>query len=99
MKTISITFLLVALFFFCKGQEPVSSNDTVVTYEAVETMPVFPGGIDSLNNSLNKNISYPVKAKTAQVQGHVKVKCVIDHSGKITNSRVIEGIGSPRPPP
>ncbi len=62
-------------------------------FTIVEEMPSFPGGQDSLNRFLVKNLRYPATAKESSIQGTVYVTFTVDRKGKIENPRVIRGIG------
>ncbi|HOJ37167.1 MAG TPA: energy transducer TonB [Ignavibacteriales bacterium] len=56
-------------------------------------MPSFPGGDDELVNFLSKNLKYPELAKRAGITGKVIVDFVIDIDGKISDIKVVKGIG------
>ena len=56
-------------------------------------MPEFPGGRDSLNKFLIKNIKYPVQAKEDNIQGTVYVSFVVSSLGEINNIKILRGIG------
>lgn len=58
----------------------------------VQVQPEFPGGPDSLQAFLNRNLSYPEKAKTDRIGGRVYVSFKIDMKGKIIDPKVISGI-------
>jgi TonB family protein len=59
-----------------------------------ETKPGFVGGETALNTYLLENIKYPPKAIENQTQGTVYVSFTIEKSGKISNIRVVKGIGN-----
>lgn len=63
-------------------------------FVVVEEMPEFPGGQDSLAKFIAANLVYPVKAKENNIQGKVMIEFVVDEKGKVTNAKVIKGIGS-----
>ena len=58
----------------------------------VQVQPEFPGGPDSLQAFLNRNLSYPEKAKADRIGGRVYVSFKIDMKGKIIDPKVISGI-------
>ncbi len=64
-----------------------------VIFMAVETMPQFPGGEAGLRNYLQKNLRYPSKAREASVEGKVYISFVVNSAGKVTDTKVIRGIG------
>lgn len=58
----------------------------------VQVQPEFPGGPDSLQAFLNRNLSYPEKAKADRIGGRVYVSFKVDMKGKIIDPKVISGI-------
>jgi TonB family protein len=63
------------------------------TYQQVDNMPEFPGGMDSLMGYLASNIAYPDEAKENNINGKVIVGFVIDKDGSVTGVNVKKGIG------
>lgn len=59
----------------------------------VESMPEFPGGEPALYQYLADNIKYPNMAKESGIQGRVFVTFVVEKDGKVTDVRVLRGIG------
>ena len=53
-----------------------------------EEMPEFPGGPDSLNAFLSKEIQYPLVAKDYGITGTVLVEFVVEEDGQVTNAKV-----------
>ena len=53
-----------------------------------EEMPEFPGGPDSLNAFLSKEIQYPLVAKDNGITGTVLVEFVVEEDGQVTNAKV-----------
>ncbi len=62
-------------------------------FTVVETMPGFPGGEVERIKFLQKNIKYPQMARESQIQGTVYVTFVVETDGKVTDVRVLRGIG------
>ncbi|MEZ5196350.1 MAG: energy transducer TonB [Bacteroidales bacterium] len=62
-------------------------------FTVVETMPSFPGGEEERIKFLNDNIKYPQMARESGIQGSVFVTFVVERDGKITDARVLRGIG------
>ena len=54
----------------------------------VEEMPEFPGGPDSLNAYLSRQIQYPPVAKNNGITGTVLVEFVVEKDGRVTNAKV-----------
>ena len=53
----------------------------------VEEMPEFPGGIDSLDAFLAKEIQYPQVAKNNGITGTVLIEFVVEKDGSVTNAK------------
>ncbi len=62
-------------------------------FVVVESMPQFPGGYEILIKYLGENISYPKAAREAGIQGKVFVSFVVEKDGKVTNIKILRGIG------
>jgi len=65
----------------------------VQIFTIVEEMPTFPGGEAELFKYLAKNIKYPQMASDAGISGVVYVTFVVGRDGKITDVKVLRGIG------
>lgn len=59
----------------------------------IEQQPEFPGGEKELDKFLSENIKYPRQAIEDSIQGKVFVTFVVEKDGKITDARVLRGIG------
>lgn len=59
-----------------------------------EKMPQFPGGDVEMMKFIRDNLKYPPKAQEAGVMGKVVVNFVVGRDGKITQIKVVRGIGS-----
>lgn len=74
--------------------QPETENDTTTgVYTAVETAPQFPGGENARIKFLQDNIHYPDLARENKIQGTVFATFVVEKNGKISNVRIIRGIG------
>lgn len=62
-------------------------------FTIVETNPGFPGGDKKMYEYLGKNMKYPPIARDNNIQGRVYVSFVVEKNGKITDVRVLRGIG------
>jgi len=74
-------------------QEDEESADEQQIFMVVEAMPEFPGGMNELNKYLAENIKYPQMAKESGIQGRVFVTFVVERDGRVTDVRVLRGIG------
>ena len=58
-----------------------------------EVMPEFPGGLAAMRRYFGKHAKYPMKAQNNRIQGTVHVRAVVGTTGKLTDIKVIKGIG------
>jgi TonB family protein len=54
-------------------------------YNYTQTSPAFPGGQSSLEDYINRQVTYPEDALENDVQGTVMVRFTIDENGKVGN--------------
>lgn len=73
-------------------QEEESEEERQI-FMVVESMPEFPGGEAALYKYLAENIKYPQMAKESGIQGRVFVTFVVERDGRVTDVRVLRGIG------
>lgn len=59
----------------------------------VEDQPEPKGGIASFYEYLSENIRYPDEARRIGISGRVFVEFVVDKDGRLTDARVVKGIG------
>lgn len=71
----------------------ITSTANSSTIQIEENMPVFNNGEGELMAYLQSNISYPDRAKSAQVTGRVVVAFDVDVNGNVANIEVEQGIG------
>ena len=55
--------------------------------------PAYKGGYEAMLKFLKENIQYPKLAQEKRIEGTVYVQFVVTNSGKITNVRILRGIG------
>ena len=103
MKTTRMRYIFTALFFVWTGvilaQTNIENKDCVpkfdsisnrVIYQVVDTMPEFPGGLDSLKAFIAKNIRWP--NDEVDFQGIVHISVIVETDGSLTNKTVFRGI-------
>ncbi|MDP3462934.1 MAG: M56 family metallopeptidase [Bacteroidales bacterium] len=73
--------------------QTVPQRDTAV-FVVVEEMPVFQNGSEGMMKFLIENIKYPEQARKDSVQGRVFVNFIVEANGKVSNAKVLRGIGS-----
>jgi protein TonB len=69
------------------------TGESDVPLVSVDQMPQFPGGEKEMMRFIKFNLHYPPSAQENNVQGTVIMNFVVDREGKITNIKVIRGIG------
>ena len=73
--------------------EEEDEEEEAQIFTVVESMPGFPGGEAARIRYLNENIKYPQMARESGIQGRVFVTFVVERDGKVTDVRVLRGIG------
>src|SRR5688572_13628416 len=73
--------------------EPGTGDAPVEIFTIVEEMPSFPGGEAALVKYLSENIRYPARARENGITGRVFVTFIIGKDGKVTESKILRGIG------
>jgi TonB family protein len=68
-----------------------SNLDTEIFIHS-QVWPEFPGGEDSLEAFLKKNIRYPKKAKEQKIEGRVFVRFIVERDGSITDAKIMRDI-------
>ncbi|MBI1837877.1 MAG: energy transducer TonB [Flavobacteriia bacterium] len=60
------------------------------SFQLVEKMPEYPGGIDELYNFFKANLKYPKQEKKKQIEGTIYLKIIIDESGVVINPKIVK---------
>jgi periplasmic protein TonB len=74
-------------------QTEVVEEAVEAPFSIVEQMPEFPGGDAARVKYLSQNIKYPVIARESGITGTVYMTFVVSKTGKISNVKVLRGIG------
>ncbi len=74
-------------------EDAIESNNQTI-YTSVEEMPSFPGGEASRLKFLQGNTIFPQSAKEKGISGTVYVSFLVESTGKISDIKVLKGIGS-----
>jgi TonB family protein len=69
----------------------IPPEDTAI-YETVEQIAEFPGGLNTMNAFIRKNLTYPPGPRRMGVDGTVYVQFIITNTGKLTEIKVIRGV-------
>lgn len=59
---------------------------------AQNLMPVYPGGLAAIKETIVSNLHYPEASLKAGISGTVLVNFTIDHAGEVQNIKVMQGI-------
>lgn len=62
-------------------------------FDAVENVPMPPGGYEGWNKYLSNNLKYPTQARRMGIEGTVYVVFVVNTDGTIQDVDVLRGIG------
>jgi TonB family protein len=96
MKKVVLSVILASLIFTVSGQDKKEGSKYKVKagfgLSVVQVQPEYPGGPDSLQSFLNRNLEYPEKAKADHIGGRIYVSFRVDEKGKIIDPKVISGI-------
>jgi len=79
------------------SQKPTNNIKIVIhdpSLMLVDVNPEFKGGYPEMLNCIQRNIHYPEKAYKERVQGTVFVQFLVEKTGKISNIKILRGIGS-----
>lgn len=93
MKTLKFSVHLLIVFCLFVFFQNINAQEKSKVYEKVDVMPEYPGGIKALINKVAGDIKYPEEAKKDRIEGKVLVQFFVDIDGKITDQKVIRGIG------
>jgi len=74
-----------------KWSKAIEQVDTHV-HIGVEEIPEFPGGEEARTKFLKKNIIYPEREKSYDIQGQVVVGFVVEKDGTFTNINIIKSV-------
>ena len=76
-----------------KADKPEKETDTErKTFDVVEQMPEYPGGLPELMKYISMNVHYPEAAMKTGAQGRVLVQFVIEKDGTVSDARVVQRV-------
>lgn len=67
-----------------------SDDDSNTVFIQIEVMPEFIGGLDSLNDFIEKNLKYP---PIIDIEGRVVARFVVEKDGSISNIEILKKLG------
>jgi periplasmic protein TonB len=74
-------------------KKTVAQEEEIKPFLIVEQMPQFPGGDEEALKFIKENTHYPQMAKETGISGTVFVEFVVGKDGRISNVRILRGIG------
>ena len=97
MKKVFLLLAVLLLSFDMQAQS-VEKTDSIATagertYETVDVMPEFPGGMPALMGYLRDNIKYPSKALAEKRQGRAIVRFIVEKDGSISEAQIAKSAG------
>lgn len=93
IKLITILILLQGIAWGQSDSNKVAAPAKLPVYTYVEQMPQFPNGQDAMMRYLGESMKYPKDAREKDIQGKVFITFVVNEEGKITDAKVLRGIG------
>ncbi|MBD2705274.1 energy transducer TonB [Spirosoma sp. BT702] len=75
-----------------QGGKSKSNQGDTLRYTQLEQVPEFQGGMAELGKFLSTNLSYPVDAQRAGVQGRVFVSFVVCTDGTLCDYEILKGV-------
>lgn len=73
-------------------KQDVTQADDNKIFDAIEQMPVFPGGEEELIKFLSNNVKYPIIAQENGIQGKVIIGFVVSKTGTISDVTVLRSL-------
>ena len=70
----------------------VIREDSVYLQYHVDKKAQFPGGLDSLNSFIKKNLCYPPETRDICIVGTVIVQFIIEKNGAVSDVKVIRSV-------
>jgi TonB family protein len=69
------------------------ANGEILTYQEIQKVPEFKGGLQAFGKFLGKNLNYPAEARDRRIMGRVYTSFIVENNGVLTNFKVDKGIG------
>jgi protein TonB len=91
MKTIRL-ILVVMIAVAAIGLQSNAQNVEEEVFFKVDTLPVYPGGMEALLKDISNTVKYPDEAIKDGLTGKVYVGFIVDTNGKLTNTHIARGV-------
>lgn len=89
-RKVSVKYTLPVTFAI--KTPPASEPDTIYTDKGVEVMPEFPGGLNAMNQFVNKNLRFPKEAIQLGVDGLVVVSFIVNQTGQLQDFIILKSV-------
>lgn len=87
---LSVLFSLFSFQALCQI-DSVKIKDAEIVF-ALESWPIYKGGLQALDDMINSNLIYPQSALKNSLKGKVFVQFLVDTCGNTANHIVLKGI-------
>lgn len=71
---------------------PADTARSEKTYDVVETMPDYPGGIGEMMKYISTNVKYPKEMAEQKIEGRVIISFVVKNNGEIADAKVTRSV-------
>lgn len=68
-------------------------TEEVEIYGSYESMPEYPGGSDKFYKYIQSQLTYPVNAVKAGIEGTVEANFTIVRDGSLASVKIVKGLG------
>jgi TonB family protein len=75
-----------------KNYLEVKPTTSTSEFTLIDQYPMYPNGVEGVNELLKANIKYPKKAQRNKIKGEVFVRYTIDIDGSVKNITVIRSV-------
>ncbi len=101
MKYFTLILLAFPMMLNAQGEppppppypEPPMPPQEEEIHEFADPEAKYPGGMEALMKDLTENLVYPDSAINNNIQGKVYIEFVVETTGKLSNIKVLKGIG------
>lgn len=92
---VKYVFLLNFMFicsFYCYSQKNMTDTAKIEIIDALESWPIYKGGVESLSRFVEEKICYPKTAIKDSLEGIVYILMDVNLDGSTSNHAIIKGI-------
>lgn len=87
-------YIFLQIMVSCTDEQLTTQASVDEIFTKVDEMPSPQNGMQSLYQAIGSKLKYPVQARRMGIEGKVFVEFVVQKSGKLTDIRVLKGIGA-----